>query len=319
MSNASSISKVMECLHVVAPIGAALLAPAVSSKAQSYNLFYTPQSSGNTVWAYCIDVSKNPGGQYNYWCPLNIFTGVYTNTNAHYHNTNRPWSSFACADPLQCSPSGGQYVSANTTWKGSVEVWIATTIVGQAEFIYASASGGSDFLDFVVGYNDLYYNDHPEIWMRTGGTDTGVNTGHGSTYYNRYMQADPITHTGPAYGLYYATLEYLAQHPGQQRICTNDMALPFGGKFDICAINGGGKPECQYQNKPWQSPHTAHDRGTAVDVAGPGSSQCLPDAYEVNVSDFIQRCVNNGANSQYSVPEGNHAHCNWANPNTYPH
>lgn len=47
--------------------------------------------------------------------------------------------------------------------------------------------------------------------------------------------------------IYYATLDYLAVHPEISQICTNDMALPFGGKFDL--------------GQDWQSPHSQHDRG----------------------------------------------------------
>lgn len=114
--------------------------------------------------------------------------------------------------------------------------------------------------------------------------------------------------SNPAYGLYNASLDYLASHSGQQRVCTNDMALPFGGKFDIQALAGN----------PWKSPHASHDRGTAADVAGPGSAQC-PDSYEVNVSQFLNTCIARGALTQYSINENNHAHCNWANPSSYAH
>ena len=134
--------------------------------------------------------------------------------------------------------------------------------------------------------------------MRTGGSDTNGDSGHGSTLYNRYMMSYA------AYGLYNATLDYFGIHPGVTQICTNDMALPFGGKFDI------------YRN--WQSPHFEHDRGTAVDVAGPTSGQC-PVPNQVNLADFLESCITFGAIRRYSIAEGNHAHCNWANPATYPH
>lgn len=71
---------------------------------------------------------------------------------------------------------------------------------------------------------------------------------------------NPDLSSGPAYGLYYATLAYLAAHPEISQICTDDMALPFGGKFDL--------------NQDWQQPHSQHDRGTAADVAAIGSLHC---------------------------------------------
>jgi hypothetical protein len=199
-------------------------------------------------------------------------------------------------DSTQCSPSSGQQIAGNTSWRGYIQVRIRTTKVGQAEshWIY-DPSYRYSYFDYVVGYNDVYYNNHEEIWKRIGGDDTGGGTGHGSTHYNRYMMSVP------AYGLYYATLDYLDAHPGQQKVCTNDMALPFGGKFDT--------------NRNWTSPHTAHDRGTAVDVAG-SSPQC-PDAYEVNVAQFVDACAGRGG--AWSIPEGNHAHCNFVDPTSYPH
>ena len=84
------------------------------------------------------------------------------------------------------------------------------------------------------------------------------------------------------------------------------MALPFGGKFDISS------------STRWASPHKAHDRGTAADVAGPGSGQC-PAADQVVIADFLAACVSEGALAANSVNENNHAHCNFANPSTYPH
>jgi len=42
-----------------------------------------------------------------------------------------------------------------------------------------------------IGYNDLVYNDDPNVYVKIGGTDTGANAGHGSTAYNRYMQNTP--------------------------------------------------------------------------------------------------------------------------------
>lgn len=257
--------------------------------AQSYSPLFAPRSTHREVWV-CVD-------QYNRPIPYAYFTvatGYYAYTNAHYHDD--PWHVFSTATPYE------GYAGSS----GEFGFDLATTILAQAEAILMSCSNefGTVYAsaDFGVGYNDLYYNHHDGIWHKIGGTDTGANTGHGTTDYNRYMRTDA------AYGVYYATLDYLAGAPGQQKVCTNDMALWLGGKFDINALIGA----------PWRSPHASHDRGTAVDVAGPGSGQC-PDSYEVNVAAFIDRCVARGALRTYSVNESNHAHCNWANPATYPH
>jgi hypothetical protein len=265
------------------------------SMAQTYDTFVSPNTSW-TRWAYCRDINT---GQIVYYCVAEIYTEYYPQTNAHLHESaSHPWSTFWCADQTQCYPYDMHHFQITTSWRGSVEHDVRTLHkVGQAEkeCIYADST---TCYDHVVGYNDVYYNNHEDIWLRIGGTDTGVDTGHGSTYYNRYMMSYA------AYGVYDATNDYLASHSPQEKVCTNDMALPFGGKFDI--------------NQTWTSPHASHDRGTAVDVAGPGGGQC-PAAYQVNVAEFIQACVNRGALSTYSVAEGNHAHVNWANPSSYAH
>ena len=118
---------------------------------------------------------------------------------------------------------------------------------------------------------------------------------HGDNTFNHWMEQTS------AYYLFYTTMLYLQNHEGHEKICTNDMALPFAGKFDI--------------HRTWLSPHFEHDRGDSVDVAGPGAMQC-PNNYEVNVQEFLLAC---GANSAVRlIDEGNHAHCGWFDPGTYP-
>jgi hypothetical protein len=95
------------------------------------------------------------------------------------------------------------------------------------------------------------------------------------------------------------------------------MALYVGGKFDIC--NAAGLCPTTGIVNPWGSPHSQHDRGTAADVAGVGSTQCTnAGGSGVNVDQFIADCVFYGASSTYSFNEGNHAHCGFGVP-TWPH
>jgi hypothetical protein len=96
------------------------------------------------------------------------------------------------------------------------------------------------------------------------------------------------------------------------RVPTPVAALPIGGKFDICA---SAAANCRDKNgnliiKPWDSPHFEHDKGTAVDVAVV-STQCSAN-YLVNSARFRAACVNIGG-AVYTLDEGNHAHCRWAN------
>jgi len=178
----------------------------------------------------------------------------------------------------------------------------------------------SSRVDYAVGYSDLFYNDHPEIWVKIGGSNTGGGTYHGTTSYNRYMQLTnpPYYNDGPAYWLYYATQDYLGNHPEITQVCTNDMALPKGGKFDICPLYP--LPQGCTGFTPWTSPHASHDRGTAADVAGTGSTQCAnAGGSGVNVDEFLNNCVLRGALAAYSINEGNHAHCQFDDPNSWPH
>jgi hypothetical protein len=111
----------------------------------------------------------------------------------------------------------------------------------------------------------------------------------------------------PAYGIYYTSTAYVSLYNPGALVCDNDMALPFGGKFDIHIPNN------------WMSPHASHDRGSAVDIAVT-SSQC-PSAYVVtNPSAFLSLCLSNGAvGGGVSYAGTNDIHCNWLNPSTYPH
>lgn len=265
----------------------------------SAQIYHRPQSF-NTYWAYCRSIGGPNAGQIVYNCPVQLEVQAYPNTNAHLHTAGQPRSSIHCASESQCSPRVGYLLNGNTTGRGSIQFDLAATLIGQDENVSVRAANGGQTMDYRVGYSDVYYNDHPEIWVRIGGTDTGANTGHGSTYYNRYMKSDP------AYKFFYSTHWYLDVHPEISRVCANDMALPYGGKFDI----GSTK---------WTSPHSQHDRGTAVDVAAVGTAQCAnAGGSGVNVEEFRQTCINNGAVATASFNEGNHAHCGFESP-TWPH
>lgn len=258
-------------------------------------IFYSPSSS-NRLYAYCYDPST--GGLVTN-CNYELGYGYWTYTNGHFHeSTPHPSSSF--------SPDSG-----NTGASGYAPVTVSTTLVGQEEFVEVwnvdNPNDPGSELDFYVGYNDLY-SSSSNLWILIGGSDTGGGTGHGTTAYNHFQ-----TRTAGS-GLYAATQQYLASHAGVNQICINDCALPSGGKFDIC---NAAYPGCTAVT-PWANPHISHDRGTAADIAGPTSGQC-PVGNRVVIAVFLQRCIANGASSIHSAPEGNHAHCNWADPATYPH
>ncbi len=199
-----------------------------------------------------------------------------------------------CERPDQCTPQTGRYINGNTSVYGSIRFDILPGTVGQAERVAATASGGSGYLDYVIGYDDIYWNDHPEIWQQVGGNTTN----HGGNEYNHWMKGTP------AFQLFYCTYEYLSSYP-QGKICTNDMSLPFGGVFDI--------------NNTWAPPHTFHQKGDAVDIPTTQAAQC-PSNYKVPDSAagaFLNMCIQNHTAMQVqgncygSCIEGNHIHFRW--------
>lgn len=257
-----------------------LLACVLAVHSEGISQTYFRPSTSNSGTAYCV----NSNGQIVPYCRMVLVPLVYLYTNGHLHDSpTHPISSVA--------PSSGTS-GAN----GTLNITLTTTRVGQLEELYIEAIdyGTTTYFTYQVGYNDIYYNHHPEIWDKVGGTDTGVDTGHGDTNMNRWME------TNAAYGIYYASTDYLAAHPEQSRLCLNDMALPFGGKFDI--------------QRTWNSPHGEHDRGKAVDVGDASANQCIPLGSGIplaNRSQFRQMCINRGAIPQLSYLESGHVHCGW--------
>lgn len=84
----------------------------------------------------------------------------------------------------------------------------------------------------------------------------------------------------------------------QGKIAVNDMALPFGGVFDI------------YFN--WQIPHETHYRGTAVDVRGNDRTYAVPDHLQ---QEFIDLCHEPFGAIEYLIEDrgtpNQHIHCRW--------
>ena len=156
--------------------------------AQTYNTFYAPGGGQHTLWAYCYGINT---GQIVLNCNLVIETTAYAGTNAHFHyNISAPHGTFVCAQrERQCSPYSGTRVNANTSGWGSVQFDLSTTNVGQAERVAATPTApGSQggYMDYVSGYQDIYWNDHPEVWYQVGGT-----TQHGGNEYNHWMRSAP--------------------------------------------------------------------------------------------------------------------------------
>ena len=266
-------------------------AASTTAQAQSYTTRYRPQTTVGITYV-CLNQNTNQPTPYASW---NLSNGVYFYTNAHYHGPeySQPVSTLSRTTGISLGD-------------GTFYFNLTTKLVGQAEYISASCGipGGTigyNTFNHAVGYF-LDYVDVPSIWKRIGGDETGGGTGHGSTYYNRYMNV------ASAVKLYNASVAYRNVHPGVTHLCTNDMALYLGGKFDIAS------------NARWNSPHSWHDNGTHADVAGVGSEQCANQGGTgVNVAQFVEFCIANGAMREWSVEHNDHAHCGFSPPASFPH
>jgi hypothetical protein len=252
---------------------------------------FAPNST-NTLYAYCEN--QNTGQVVP--CNVSLSTTYYQYTNGHFHNNPPPPVSTV-------SPNSG-YTGNYSNFE--MPVTITTTQVGQIESLSVSDddNGSAIHYDYGIGYLGLVYIDNSNIFYQTGGNKTN----HGDNTWNHYMTVNAAT------GLQRAADFYINFYNPGQKVCINDMALPIGGKFDVCWSSAIG---CTDKNgdlivKPWDSPHISHDQGTAADVAAV-VGQC-PKNYIVNLNVFKQACINIGGSlSANTITEGNHVHCRWPN------
>jgi hypothetical protein len=243
---------------------------------QSYTPLFSPSSNINLT-AYCLTAT----GQYIPYAEYAFETYYWTNTNAHFHD-----------DPNHVYSSVSPTNAYDDTGSGYVNLTLSTSIIGQAEGIavWCWNDNGEVYseYDHAVGYSNIYWNYHPEIWVQTGGNTTN----HGDNSYNHWMT------TNAAYGIYYTSYQYLQNHPEQGYFGQNDEGLPFGGKFDI--------------KDNWQSPHITHDWGTAADIRGNTAMYAVPNQYQ---QEFINDCQNFQAIEtiiEYVGTPAQHIHCRWA-------
>jgi hypothetical protein len=242
-----------------------------------------------------------PGGNPVYPCFLTIRSFAFEVTsNGHtrsgsYHPTPIPSSAFTT------SSNGPWFHWAAFTLAGpQTNVWIkvgergdspnpATDIrkrIGHDEYLNACADVCSGY-SFRVGWTDIYWVEEKPEWIHTG-----LRPEHGnSNSFNHWMTSTA------AYGIWYAAKDFLNAHPAQGKIAVNDMALPFGGLFDITA--------------QWQPSHWEHYRGKAVDVAAGSGTYAIPNS---QADEFVTYCVNRGAYyGQVEQPPTAplHIHCQW--------
>lgn len=229
-------------------------------------------------------------------CPITVSTGVVNNSGGHFHNSNRPKSQTGT------SPTGPWSDQAITNLytgpNGTTTMYTRASPVGQQETLVSCPqmqNGVCQTTSVLVRFSDIYYVEEKPEWNHIGAT--GI---HGSSNaYNHWMVG------AVAYNVWYAVRDYLAAHPEQVKVDVNDMALPYGGIFDL-----GGN---------WAGPHSDHSRGTAVDIRANGLvSTSIPVAYAQQMVDYCLAwgSLPGSANSGVHSPGGDnaHVHCRWPDP-----
>jgi hypothetical protein len=252
---------------------------------------FAPNTGNNTEYVGC----NNTYPPYQLIpCNVSLSITAYANTNGHFHSVPPPPSS-------TISPTFGN--TGNYTGL-QMPVTTTTTQVGQIERLEVvdNDDGDVEYVDYAVGYDSLVYLGNSNIFAQTGGNS--ATSLHGDNTWNHWMTLNAATE------LQNAATDYINRYNTGEKICINDMALPIGGKFDL--------------KNNWQSPHAAHDQGTAVDVAViSGQCSAISRNYLVNSDGFKSECTTYGATTAI-VECGNtivaecppgcsscHVHCQW--------
>jgi len=197
-------------------------------------------------------------------------TSYYAGTNAHTHYY--PTAPLSTVNPTSGMGNGYGYLAVTVT----------TTIVGHAEWVANCPSCYNcrcGTYDYAVGYPGIYWVSDHGLVVQNGATSL-----HGPTVaYNHWMTSNA------AYAYYFTTLDYHNAYGGT--IYSNDMALPFAGKFDLSGTWTAGED------------HLSHEFGTAADT------DSVPQA---NVSAFLGYCTYYLAVDARQEPNGS-LHCRWPN------
>jgi len=257
---------------------------------------YAPNSTA-MLYVSCVGW---PGGNPVYPCFLIITSGSYAVTsNGHtrsgsYHPTPIPSSAFRPSSNGTQVHSYGFILDAPQTYiwlkageRADVPPNAPTDIrrmIGHDEYLSACAQICSSY-SYRVGWTDIYWVEEKPEWIHVGQTPQHQN----SNSYNHWMTSQA------AYGIWYTAKAFLLRFPSQGKIAVNDMALPYGGLFDIAG--------------QWEPSHWNHYRGKAVDVAVGSGAYGIPDS---NANTFVDTCVLTGG-AMYGQVETTplHIHCEW--------
>jgi len=112
-------------------------------------------------------------------------TAIFTRGLRAIPRLRTPFSGL-CAGTCSTSNPPGAVISGYSDYQGNFNFQIATTLVDSLKNILATSPEppGSWIFSYTVGYPDLIFASNPGGWTLVGGTDSGVDTGHGSNFYD---------------------------------------------------------------------------------------------------------------------------------------
>ena len=238
-----------------------------------------PQKTTATFYAVCLDESNNiiPN------CSVSLSNGFDVNTGGHNHNNGtRPTSAYG-----SLSSTGG-----------------STGSNGHLPFTFtASRVGGWEWIKVCVDDTDNCSTD----LVRIRYSNISSYSGHSTNAFIGSTTTHPSNHHGTLSfrnAVSSVTQQYhneFSCYSTYQRVGVNDMALVFGGVFDL------------YPDGPqWVPGHKTHDRGKAADFrAKPNRNNSI--IYETPIIDrFRQICRDNGlpyAEREDAGEDNEHVHC----------
>lgn len=236
-----------------------------------------PQNTTATLYAVCVDQFNNIVPN----CSVSLSNGFTANTGGHNHNSGtRPTSAYG-----SLSSSGGYY-----SGYGGHPFTFTASRVGGWEWIKVCASGGCTTYPVRIRYSNISSYSGHSTNVFIGSTTTHPSNHHGTLWFrNKVSSVTQQYHN--EFGCYST----------YQLVGVNDMALVFGGLFDL------------YPDEPqWKPPHHSHDRGKAADFrAKPNQSNSI--IYDTDVINrFLEICEENGlsyARREKKGKPGEHVHC----------
>ncbi len=170
-----------------------------------------PQMTTPTLYAYCVDQYGNTVPN----CTVSLFNGYYVNTGGHVHDAGtRPTSKYG-----SLSSSGGFY----SGYSGHPFTFSASR-VGELEWIDACANYCNTYPVRIRYSNISSYSGHSTN-VFIGSTTTHPSNHHGTLAFRNAVSS--------------VTQQYHNEfgcYSTYQLVGVNDMALVFGGVFDLDGI-----------------------------------------------------------------------------------